>query len=106
MIYGLHQRAVQFAEGLKKAGFEILNEVFFNQVLVHFQDNETTKSILKDVQDQRVCWCGGAVWQGKDVIRLSVCSWATTEDDIKLSIESFVKAKSKIMKASAAFSNK
>lgn len=93
MIYGMHKRAVQFAEGLKKAGFEILNEVCFNQVLVHYNDNETTKSILKDVQEQRVCWCGGAVWQGKDVIRLSICSWATTENDVKLAIESFVKAK-------------
>lgn len=96
MVYGMHQRAVQFANGLRKAGFEILNDVSFNMIIVHYQDNETTRSILKEIQEQRVCWCGGAVWHGKDVIRISVCSWATTEDDVALSVESFVHARKKM----------
>jgi glutamate/tyrosine decarboxylase-like PLP-dependent enzyme len=93
MIYGLHERAKQFALELKAEGFEILNDVCFNQVLVHFSNSETTLKILKEVQEQRICWCGGSKWDGKDVIRISVCSWATTEKDVSISVKSFAKAR-------------
>jgi len=93
MIYGLHQRALQFAGELAEHGFEILNDVVFNQVLVRCETDELTGKILKKIQDLRVCWCGGSRWKDKDVIRISVCSWATTPEDITLSVESFVKAR-------------
>ena len=48
-----------------------------------------TKSVLEYVQDDRVCWCGPTKWKGNTAIRLSVCSWATTGEDIELCIESF-----------------
>jgi len=93
MIYGMHLRAKQFAKELEDADFEILNEIHFNQVLVHYRDNETTLKILKKVQELGICWCGSSKWGGKDVIRISVCSWATTEKDITLSAGSFIKAR-------------
>jgi len=93
MIYGLHERAVQFAKELKAAGFEILNDVVFNQVLVHCKDNKTTLEILREIQRLRVCWCGGSKWNGKEVIRISVCSWATTTKDVSLSVDSFIEAR-------------
>ncbi len=96
MIFHMHQLALQFAEGLQEEGFQILNEVCFNQILVHYKDNAHTKKLLKKVQELNVCWCGGSVWDGMDVIRISVCSWTTTENDIKLSLDSFVKARSLI----------
>jgi glutamate/tyrosine decarboxylase-like PLP-dependent enzyme len=93
MVYGLHQRAKQFTDELKAAGFEILNDVCFNQVLVHYQSNEMTLEILKKIQEMRVCWCGGSKWNGKDVIRVSVCSWATTARDVSISVASFTKSR-------------
>jgi glutamate/tyrosine decarboxylase-like PLP-dependent enzyme len=96
MVYGLHLRAKQFKEQLEANGFEIVNEVVFNQVLVHYRDNHTTKKILNDIQEQRICWCGGSKWNGKDVIRISVCSWATTESDVSMSVESFIKARENV----------
>jgi len=93
MIYGLHQRAQQFAHELEAVGFQILNEVVFNQVLVYFESDEKTAQILKNVQTLRICWCGGSQWQGKKVIRISICSWATTAEDVSKSVTSFVKAK-------------
>ncbi|MCK5099891.1 MAG: aspartate aminotransferase family protein [Desulfobacteraceae bacterium] len=93
MVFGLHERAIQFAEELATYGFEIVNDVVFNQVLVHCDTNELTKKILKKVQEMRVCWCGGSQWANKDVIRISVCSWATTSEDISLSVNSFVNAR-------------
>jgi len=96
MVTGMHERALQFADELRDAGFEIPNEIVYNQVLVRFKDDDTTKEILKLVQNERVCWCGGSKWHGNDVIRISVCSWATTADDVRRSVDSFVKAKNAV----------
>ena len=93
MINGLHIRTKQFAKELQDARFEILNEIHFNQILVFYKDSKTTMEILKGIQQLGVCWCGNTKWKGKDVIRISVCSWATTESDISLSVGSFIKAK-------------
>ena len=96
MVTGMHERALQFADELRAAGFDIPNAIVYNQVLARFKDDDTTKEILKRVQDERVCWCGGSKWHGNDVIRISVCSWATTADDVRRSVESFVKAKNAV----------
>jgi len=93
MVYGLHERALQFAEELELHNFEIVNDVVFNQVLVRCDTDELTKKTLKKIQEMRVCWCGGSQWEDKNVIRISVCSWATTPEDISLSVKSFVKAR-------------
>ena len=74
--------AEQFASNLRDAGFEILNEVVLNQVLVSFGDAKTTNRIIKKIQEDGTCWCGGTIWKGKTAMRISVSSWMTTEDDI------------------------
>lgn len=93
LVYGLHERAKQFAAGLSENGFRILNEVVFNQVLVACNSDPETETTLKNLQESRECWCGGSQWFGKKVIRISVCSWATTEEDVARSVLSFVKAR-------------
>lgn len=93
MVYGLHQRAKQFSEELKAAGFKILNDVVFNQVLVTCDSDEATNQTMKNIQESGECWVGGANWNGKVVIRISVCSWATTEEDIKRSVKAFIAAR-------------
>jgi len=93
MVLGMHERAAQFAAELRDRDFEVCNEVCFNQVLVHYGSSDLTREILRKVQELRVCWCGGSKWDGRDVIRISVCSWATTPEDVRLSADSFVKAR-------------
>jgi len=93
MISGLHLRAVQFAQEFKQEGFQVLNDVVFNQVLIACETDELTNRTLSNLQELRECWCGGSVWFGKSVIRISVCSWATTEEDVSRSVKSFVKAR-------------
>jgi glutamate/tyrosine decarboxylase-like PLP-dependent enzyme len=78
--------AKRFADGLSAAGFTILNEVVINQVLV-----ETTDEILRAVQADGTCWCGGTVWQGHRAMRISVSSWATTGDDVERSLAAIIK---------------
>jgi glutamate/tyrosine decarboxylase-like PLP-dependent enzyme len=93
MVFGLHQRAVQFAEELSQIkGFEVLNDVVFNQVLVCCETDELTIKTLERIQELRECWVGGSLWQGKKVIRISVSSWATTPEDVSRSVGSFEKA--------------
>ena len=87
-----------FAEGLTVAGFKVVNDVVFNQVLVSFGDAETTNKVIKEIQNDGTCWCGGTNWQGKTIMRISVSSWATTEEDVKLSLNAMIKAANKVKK--------
>jgi len=94
--------AERFASQLQKAGFEILNEVTLNQVLVSFGDAELTNRIITNIQEDGTCWCGGTVWKGKPAMRISVSSWMTTQQDIDDSAAAVIRiAKAEISKMSA-----
>jgi glutamate/tyrosine decarboxylase-like PLP-dependent enzyme len=85
------EHAQNFAEGLRQAGFEVLNDVVINQVLVSFGDSERTREVIRRVQEDGTCWCGATVWQGKTAMRISVSSWATTDADVQKSLEAIVR---------------
>jgi len=85
LVWELHQKAVYFSELLKIGGFEILNDVVFNQVLARYKSDEMTNRLVKGVQESGVCWLGGSQWDGKSVMRISVSSYKTTYEDIDLS---------------------
>ncbi|MDE2233914.1 MAG: aspartate aminotransferase family protein, partial [Gammaproteobacteria bacterium] len=86
------RQARRFAEGLKSAGYEILNDVVLNQVLVSFGDPAMTNRVIAEIQQDGTCWCGGTVWQGQTAMRISVCSWATTDADVELSLQAMLRA--------------
>jgi glutamate/tyrosine decarboxylase-like PLP-dependent enzyme len=83
--------ARRFAEGMCEAGYEILNDVVINQVLVSFGSAEQTLEVVRQVQEEGTCWCGGTVWQGKTAMRISVSCWATTDEDVEQSLASIVR---------------
>jgi glutamate/tyrosine decarboxylase-like PLP-dependent enzyme len=83
--------AARFAEGLRAAGFQVLNEVAGNQVLVSFGDADTTRRVIAAIQAEGTCWCGGTLWQGQTAMRISVSSWATTADDVECSLASMLR---------------
>lgn len=91
MIERTCRHARRFAEGLSAAGFQIVNEVVLNQVLVSFGDAEKTNRIIAGIQADGTCWCGGTVWQGKTAMRISVSSWATTDEDVEKSLEAMIR---------------
>jgi glutamate/tyrosine decarboxylase-like PLP-dependent enzyme len=91
MIERCCRHAARFAEGLRAAGYEILNDVVFNQVLVSFGDDATTRRVIEAIQSDGTCWCGGTVWQGRAAMRISVSSWATTEDDVERSLNAIIR---------------
>ena len=93
MVLTMHHRAVQFAEEISQVkGFTVANEVVFNQIIVRCENDDLTDRVLSKIQILRDCWLGGSVWHGKKVMRVSVCSWATTEQDISISVKSFERA--------------
>ena len=93
LIAQLCRRARQFEEELEAQGFRICNEVVFNQVLVACDGPELTTRTLKLLQASGECWCGGSLWAGEPVIRISVCSWMTTAADVRRTVAAFVAAR-------------
>jgi glutamate/tyrosine decarboxylase-like PLP-dependent enzyme len=86
------RHARRFAEALDEAGLEILNDVVLNQVLVGLGDAERTQQVIAAIQADGTCWCGGTVWHGQPAMRISVSSWATTQDDVERSIAAILRA--------------
>lgn len=76
----------RFSNGLRDAGYEILNNVALNQALVSFGSDEKTRRVIEAIQEDGTCWCGGTVWQGRAAMRISVSSWATTDEDVEKSL--------------------
>jgi len=85
--------ATRFAELLaNEPRVEVVNDVVLNQVLVHFDDDETTGQTVARVQQDGTCWLSGSSWKGRAVMRISVSNWATTERDVERSVEAIVRA--------------
>jgi glutamate/tyrosine decarboxylase-like PLP-dependent enzyme len=80
------RHAQRFAAGLRASGYQILNDVVINQVLVSFGAPALTRAVIEQVQRDGTCWCGGTEWQGQVAMRISVSSWATTDDDVETSL--------------------
>ena len=83
--------ARRFAVELQQGGAEILNDVVLNQVLVAFGDAARTRKVIDRVQRDGTCWCGPTEWQGRTAMRISVSSWATTDEDVNLSVAAILR---------------
>lgn len=94
MIERCCSHARRFATGLHAAGFEILNEVNLNQVMVAFGSDARTRAVIQGIQDEGTCWCGGTTWRGRAAMRISVSSWLTSEADVDRSVEAIVRVAS------------
>ena len=64
-----------------------------NQGLVRFlgtdgNHDRVTDAVIRAIQQKGVAWFGGATWNGRRVMRISVCNWATTDGDIDQTVAS------------------
>lgn len=89
----LCDRAAQFADEISAQGFELTARPCFNQIVFAAENDDETVRILRAVQEGGVCWAAGADWFGRRVIRVSVCSWATTAEDVTRSVTAFANAR-------------
>ena len=76
-------------------GVEIMNRVVLNQVVARFlprsgDADAFTRRVVAAVQDEGTCWAGGTNWHGAAGMRISVSSWATTDDDIRRSADAIL----------------
>ncbi len=90
--------ARRMAERLSRVpGVRILNDVVLNQVLVRFDGahhrsaDTITQEVIEAIQAEGTCWAGGAMWQGRPLMRISISNWCTTEADIDRSADAMAK---------------
>lgn len=82
------------------AGVKVLNDVWLNQVMVRFgDDDQVTREVITRLQADGTCWAGGTTWRGQAAMRLSVSSWQTTEADVDRSVEAIQAALKAVLAA-------
>jgi glutamate/tyrosine decarboxylase-like PLP-dependent enzyme len=86
-------QATQLAGSLRQAGFEVINRVVLNQVIVRGQSDAETKAIQGGAHDSGEVWFGMSAWEGKPAFRLSISSWRTTNDDITRLVDVLIAAR-------------
>jgi glutamate/tyrosine decarboxylase-like PLP-dependent enzyme len=67
---------------------EVINEVVINQVLVAIRGDESgelTRDAVERIQQDGTCWLAGTTWRGRPAIRISVCNWRTSDEDVRRS---------------------
>lgn len=89
-------QAKVFAGRLREAGFEVLNDVVLNQVVVSFGTEEETRRVIAELQKEGTCWCGGTQWRGHMAMRISLSNWTTHEEDLHRSLEAILRITRKL----------
>lgn len=86
------RHAATLADGLRRIGFEIHNEVVLNQVVASIGDEAFTAAVRDFAEKEGTCWFGPTNWQGRAAVRFSISSWATTEADVEMSLRAIGRA--------------
>ena len=88
LVERLCEHAQAFARGLAALdGAAVLNDVDFTQVCVSFGDDERTRRVVEGLLAEGTTWMTGSRWRGRDVLRISVSNWSTSDDDVARSLD-------------------
>jgi len=99
-VADLIERCCRYAHALVMGigslpGAEVLWEPTINQGLVRFLDSSTeqdhdrrTDEVIAAIVAAGEAFFGGTTWRGKRAMRVSVCSWQTSPEDVRRSINS------------------
>ena len=87
------RQAQRAADALRTAGFEVLNRVLLNQVLVRAGSDAATDAIRERAAAGGEVWFGPTIWQGRTAFRISVSSWRTEDTDIDRLVALLVRLK-------------
>lgn len=95
LVDGFVRHAAAFADGLRAIdGASVLNDVVFTQVCASFGDDARTQEVVRRVLADGTAWMSGSRWHGRSVLRISVSGWATTDDDVRASLDALRRAAS------------
>lgn len=86
-------QAQWLADRLRSEGFEVLNRVVLNQVVVRGRDDAETAAIRLGAERSGEVWFGPTVWHGRPAFRLSLSSWRTTCADVARLVEVLIKVR-------------
>ena len=89
-------QAQRMGAGLEAAGFDVLNDIVLNQVVVSFGDAEHTQAVIAGIQEEGTFWAGGTEWQGHTAMRISFSSWKTTDEDVDMSLDAIKRVVKKL----------
>lgn len=93
LVDTFHRQASDLSQKIASIkGLSVLNEVVFNQILVSCENDKLTLNTMRFLQEEGICWAGGSSWFGKKVIRISICAWATGEEEILITYEALERA--------------
>ena len=101
LVTRCHANAVRLAARLaEEPAVRIRNEVVFNQVLVDCASARMTApgatrlvgAVMAALHADGTCLLGGTRWQGRPMLRASVCNWSTTSEDVDRSAEAILAA--------------
>ena len=83
----------------EEPGVAIVNDVVLNQAIVRFgadlddaAGDALTKRTIEHLQADGIAYAGGAQWRGRWVMRISVISWSTTDEDADRSVAAMIEA--------------
>ena len=93
-------QARRFADKLAASpDIEIMNDVVLNQIAVRLgkdMDDERADALtlkaIDRIQSEGVCFVGGALWRGRQIVRISVIGAPTTDADIDRSADAMLSA--------------
>lgn len=86
-------RVAQFgANALAAAGFEILLDVEFNQILFRGATDAETIALVEAARSSGDTWFSVAQWQDRLAVRISVSSWRTREEEMTALVHTLVQA--------------
>jgi len=102
-VAGLVERhcifAVRFAERVSsEPGISVVTRPIINQLILNFGNGDSaerkqqTEAVVARVVADGTCYVAGAAWRGDWVMRISISSAATTEQDIDLSADAIIHA--------------
>jgi glutamate/tyrosine decarboxylase-like PLP-dependent enzyme len=93
LVDGFCGNAANFAAGIAGIdGAAVENDVVFSQVCASFGSDERTEEVTRRLLADGTAWMSGSRWRGKSVLRISVCNWSTTDDDVQRSLDALRKA--------------
>jgi glutamate/tyrosine decarboxylase-like PLP-dependent enzyme len=93
LVDGFRGHAAAFARGVAGIdGATVDNEVVFTQVCASFGDDDRTAEVTRRLLADGTAWMSGSRWHGKTVLRISVCNWSTTSEDVARSLAALRKA--------------
>lgn len=93
LVDRLCAHAQSFEQGIGGIdGCRVLNDVVFTQVTVGLDDGAPVKPVVERILADGSCWMTGSRWHGRDVVRISVCNWSTTEDDVAVAVAALRRA--------------